>query len=419
MNRQKKVLFFFVLFLIFGTQFLPAEEVSRPIPRKTICLNMIVKNESEVIERCLGSLKHLIDYWVIFDTGSQDGTQEIIKRFMKEIPGELHQSSWVDFAHNRNEALAVAKNKADYVLWIDADEIFTFSPDFSLPSLDKDFYYITVRQVGAADIKRIGLINNHLDWKWKGVLHETLECPEAKTYGHLNGIMNVCNTAVGARSKIPQKEKYLQDAKILEVALKKEPTNSRYAFYLAQSYLIAEKYEQAEKFFKKRIAMESKDVEETYLAIYNLGMAQEKLNHLDEALENYFKAYQFRPNRAEPLFRAAIIYRKKGNYLLGYLLSKYALSIPYPTNDMCVEYMTYDYALLIEFANCALLLGRFPEGLQACNHLLANPRLPEEIKVHVISNHELAKRNVENGSFMAQIDSYQSDNTTRQNKVIN
>ena len=35
-----------------------------------ICLNMIVKNEAPVIERCLASVRPWVDYWVIVDTGS-------------------------------------------------------------------------------------------------------------------------------------------------------------------------------------------------------------------------------------------------------------------------------------------------------------------------------------------------------------
>jgi hypothetical protein len=41
-------------------------------------------------------------------TGSADGTQ----KFMKAVPGELHELSWVNFAHNRNQALSLAKEKA-------------------------------------------------------------------------------------------------------------------------------------------------------------------------------------------------------------------------------------------------------------------------------------------------------------------
>src|SRR5580700_9222733 len=135
---------------------------------------MIVKNESQVIEKCLSSVKPLIDYWVIVDTGSHDNTKKIIKKSLQGIPGELHERPWVGFAHNRNEALALAKNKGDYVLIIDADEVLQFSDDFSLPSLEKDCYFITVRQIGTADAKRNCLINNHLHWKWEGVLHEVI-----------------------------------------------------------------------------------------------------------------------------------------------------------------------------------------------------------------------------------------------------
>ena len=74
-----------------------------------ICLNMIVKNESRVIERCLRSAKPFIHSWAISDTGSTDGTQDIIRRVMADVPGELIERPWVDFAHNRNQALELAK----------------------------------------------------------------------------------------------------------------------------------------------------------------------------------------------------------------------------------------------------------------------------------------------------------------------
>src|SRR3990172_13007879 len=104
--------------------------------KPTLCLNMIVKNETKVIERCLKSVRPLIDYWVIVDTGSSDGTQQLIKAYLHDIPGELHERPWVNFEHNRNEALELAKNKGDYILTIDADEQFIYSENFSLPLLD-------------------------------------------------------------------------------------------------------------------------------------------------------------------------------------------------------------------------------------------------------------------------------------------
>ena len=66
---------------------------------KTLCLNMIVKNEMANLERCLGAVAPHIACWVIGDTGSTDGTQEFIKSFFAErgIPGELHELPFRQF----------------------------------------------------------------------------------------------------------------------------------------------------------------------------------------------------------------------------------------------------------------------------------------------------------------------------------
>ena len=79
----------------------------------SICLNMIVRNEAKVICRALDSVMELIDYWVICDTGSTDDTPAIIKSYFQErkIPGELHSQAWINFGHNRNEALKLARGK--------------------------------------------------------------------------------------------------------------------------------------------------------------------------------------------------------------------------------------------------------------------------------------------------------------------
>jgi glycosyltransferase involved in cell wall biosynthesis len=362
-------------------------------PSQKICLNMIVKDEREVIEKCLGSVKPFIQYWVIIDTGSTDGTQEVIRNIMKDIPGELHERPWLNFEHNRNEALEYAKNKGDYLLFIDADEYLSAEPGFSLPHLDKDYYDIVVTQIGAVTFLRPTLINTKLPWKWHGVLHESLDCSIARSSALLMGITNLCNTnAPSGRSKDPNK--YLKDAALLEEALKKDPNNSRYVFYLAQSYLAANKTDLALTHYEKRAAMTSYDHEQTFFTFYNIGTIHESKGDYERALTYLFKAYEFRPTRAEPLFHAAIIYRKMGNPFLGYLLSKHALSIPYP-QESCVEYMTYDYAILVEFANCALLTGRWQEGLDASNMLLSNPRLPEDISTRVLANCKLAQHQLE------------------------
>ena len=59
----------------------------------TICLNMIVKNESAIIADTLDNIiRHMpIDYWLIADTGSTDNTVEIITDFFAQrgITGKI------------------------------------------------------------------------------------------------------------------------------------------------------------------------------------------------------------------------------------------------------------------------------------------------------------------------------------------
>ena len=74
---------------------------------KTIGLCMIVKNEAHVIERCMESLKRLLDYVLIVDTGSDDGTPQVINNWLNvnNIPGEVIIEPWKNFAYNRTFAL--------------------------------------------------------------------------------------------------------------------------------------------------------------------------------------------------------------------------------------------------------------------------------------------------------------------------
>ncbi len=357
--------------------------------KKTICLNMIVKDESEVIEKCLNSVRPFIDYWVISDTGSMDGTQEIIQKCLAGIPGELHEHPWVDFAHNRNQALKAAKNKGDYLLFIDADEVLEYGNDFTLGNLDKDCYYINVQGSGVV-AKRKCLVNNQLDWTWKGVVHEDIESPQMATSCLLQGVVNRIDLCVGHRGKDP--DKHLKEALILEKALQDDPENTRYAYYLAQCYHNAKKYELALESYKRRIAMRGGDEQETFLALYDKGRLEELLGDSEAALQSFFQAYEYRPTRAEPLFEIAKIYRKKGRYLLAYLILKYALGIPCPESDVCIFQITYAYGMQVELANCLLLWGRFQEALKVCCQLLTNPYLPQDKKELVARNCEVARQ---------------------------
>lgn len=343
---------------------------------KTICLNMIVKDESKVITRCLETIKPLIDYWVIVDTGSTDGTQQIIKDFMKDIPGKLYERPWVDFAHNRNEALALAKNCGDFLLFIDADEQLIFSKDFVKPKLNKDAYNVLIHHDGS-QYTRKQLINNRLDWKWIGVLHEYLHCENTQSEETIKGVYNLYGFD-GCRSNDPNKFK--KDAAVLEKALLKEPNNARYVFYLAQSYRDAGENHLAIKYYTKRAEMGGWD-QEIFWSLYQIGLLQEHINEPESTItKSYLKAYQYRPSRKEPLHRLAHYHATQGNHILGYLLATHALSLPPSTDCLMVETWMDEYGLLMEKSLCAYYLGKYEESKTACDKILNTPNIPDNIR---------------------------------------
>ena len=98
-------------------QVLPEDDRKMPqrTDKKTICLNMIVKNEAAIIRDTLENIiAHVpLDYYVISDTGSDDNTADIIEQFFAEkgIQGEIHHDEWVNFAHNRNCASTTRTRK--------------------------------------------------------------------------------------------------------------------------------------------------------------------------------------------------------------------------------------------------------------------------------------------------------------------
>ena len=78
---------------------------------------MIVKNEQNVLARCLDSMADLMDEIIIVDTGSQDTTKEIAAKYTDKI----YDFAWIDdFAAARN--FAASKAQMDYIYTADADE---------------------------------------------------------------------------------------------------------------------------------------------------------------------------------------------------------------------------------------------------------------------------------------------------------
>ena len=83
-----------------------------------LALAMVVKNAAHGIVRTLSSVAPAIDNWAVIDTGSTDGTQDLVTRTLRGRPGRVASMPFEDFAATRNNALAVAELDADWVLML-------------------------------------------------------------------------------------------------------------------------------------------------------------------------------------------------------------------------------------------------------------------------------------------------------------
>ncbi|MFB7595987.1 glycosyltransferase [Streptomyces sp. NPDC056160] len=347
---------------------------------------MIVKNEAPVIRRCLESVRPLIDTWVIVDTGSTDGTQDVIREFYRDVPGELHERPWKGYDGSRTEAIELARPHADYLLFIDGDDAMRLEPGFRMPELTCDAYRVALHD-GPVVHWRPALVSTRLPWRYVGVLHEYLECDTAYTLATLEGA-GIRSLHGGARDREQSvREKFLRDAELLQQGLIKEPGNARYVFYLAQSWRDAEEPEKALAAYDRRAAMGGWAEEVFCARLYAARLAEQLRRPSAEVMDRYLRAYESRPSRAEGLGELARLCRVDGGrWPLAYAFARQAVRIPRPDDILFVEPGWYDWQALDELAVSAYWVGEYEEAKRCCERLLEEGRLPDEHQDRVRQN---------------------------------
>lgn len=362
--------------------------------KPTICLNMIVKNESQVIERCLETVMPWIDYWVISDTGSTDGTQEIIRDYFArhDIDGLLLENEWRDFAHNRNLALEQALGKTDYILIMDADDMLVTKNGFVPTDLDAGCYRMQLRH-GDLNYLNIKLVRGDLPWRWVGVLHECLECGKPYSSEDLLGDCYIKSTREGARSRNPQK--YQDDARVLAHAVIDEPDNARYRFYLAQSHRDYGNAEAAIEHYEKRVKMGGWE-EEVWYSLLQIALQKEQLGEPEpEVIQAFLTAYERRPQRAESLYHLARYLRERERYALAFVYALAAVNTPMTDDILFVTGSVYRWQARDELAVSAYWLGHYQQCRQLCDSLLSDPALPDNARVRIQENMQYATERLE------------------------
>ena len=335
-------------------------ELDIVLPR--ICLNMIVKNESRIIERLLKSVLPYIDTYLICDTGSTDNTKDIINRFfaVNNITGKIIDEPFRDFGYNRTVAMkACDEMEADYILLLDADMVFwsSVSPvqfrQCLVTESELDDRVNSFHILQGTDIfyyKNMRIVKNRAGFTYWGVTHEYVQCPILSQQAGLDKDIVFIKDIGDGGSKT---DKFLRDIRLLTKGLEDNPNNDRYTFYLANSLKDAGQTDNAIEMYKKRIEIGGW-IEEIWFSCYAIGKCYQSKGDMVQAIYWWLEAYNKYPCRIENIYQIVKHYRIQGNQNLAY--SFYALAdYERKTHTKWEEYLflergVYDFKLDYEMS---------------------------------------------------------------------
>jgi len=326
----------------------------------TICLCMIVKNEKERIEECLKHCIQWIDGWYIVDTGSTDGTQDMIKQYLKDKNGQLIQSEWIHFSYNRNEYLHSDFVKMfDYILIIDADELLHITNLDWKQKLTKDIYNVKICETSSQTHNWYPICMNTRilsNIEYQGVTHETIRHKNNDTLDTVQTHdIYILHNAKNNQSLMLKNTKVERDIALLTNELHKDNIDPiikfQYLYYLYVSYDSLNNYSLATKCYNQLISHAKDNVvvddEHLWYASYRYALSVMRLNINDEKwIHLMWNVYKLRPTRSEPLGCLMSYYNMIGDYENAKYVGDIAINIRLPINDVvCVS--NYEYDILI------------------------------------------------------------------------
>jgi tetratricopeptide (TPR) repeat protein len=324
--------------------------------KPTLCLNMIVKNESLIIKRLFDSVVSIIDSYCICDTGSTDNTIEIIEEYFKGkgIPGKIVKEPFKNFCYNRNFSLQACLGLSDYVILLDADMILeatnfdksllNLGDNFNILQGNDSFYYQNLRIV-----KNNGLYN------YVGVTHEYIDTPQnSRGISFDKNAIFIRDIGDGGSKS----DKFERDVRLLLDGIKEEPNNVRYYFYLANSYHDSGRFDEAINIYKKRIELGGWK-EEVWYSYYRIGLCYKNMNKFADALFYWLEGYNHYPERLEGIYEIIKHYRIESRHKLCmkfYNLAKEILdknenrdSYLFLHNAIYVEKIFYEYTIFAAY----------------------------------------------------------------------
>lgn len=284
-----------------------------------ICLAMIVANEKPVIERCLNSLENIIDQICISINEDKDGTQECIERWGRErnIPTTVWYDPWKGYGPNKTRNLLKIKEEIDteYIIFIDADEVFVTDPKNPLSYLTKeegkklkteldknnniDVFHMK-SHYGRYIYSRWQIVRNNQVWIWHLPYQEFLQGEKSNRRYNIDWIYNYVRHD-GHSSRHPDLE---NNIKILEKWVQDNPKSehlSRAYFYLGQAYYESSNNEKGIYYLEKRLEYEGW-YQEKYIANYYLANIYKRLEKTIERKKHLLKCVEIDNTRLEAYY---------------------------------------------------------------------------------------------------------------------
>ncbi len=389
-SLSNRAIFLFFLGLILFQSPLSALEQKKT----NIGLVLIVKDDQDVIERCLKSAESIIDWLCIFDAGSTDNTLDIIDHFAwkSSIPVKMHRLQKEDISNSRTIAVQTAQKllkelglalEHSYLLVLDPEMTLKIGSSFKKEALNADAYLLLER-VSALSyyIYQMHLLRASLPWDSIGHVHEYWSSKKPHKTEKLASI-RIENDIEGAKKEMKLKA----NLSFLTEAVKNQPSNLNDIFSLAQTYHALKQYHPAIQWYLARINLESGS-EEAWLSKYMLAECHEELDQWAEALFWYLEAYQSNPKRAESLRKIATHYRLKGKNELAYVFAKHGSRIPFPNDQTLFPAPPLKLYEFEEELSISSYYTRFKDdGFSACDAMiLTKENIPWHIKDQAYRN---------------------------------
>jgi tetratricopeptide (TPR) repeat protein len=354
-----------------------------------LALNFICKDESHIIEKMLSSVKGVADLIVATDTGSTDGTQDLIRNFGKEnnIPTYVFDRPFDDFEKSRNHSMQKLRDVVQELgwdankvhgFWIDCDETLVIDPKFDKNQFTNDLYMINT-YIGQMKYTRNTFFRVSLPFRWYGPVHEFIVCDKKDITSGLASGVHVDVKMEGNSWKGNISSKYKSHAFVLEKYLDENRQDPRWIFYLAQSYHDsasvqdnveenAERLRRSLKYYRERTQRLDGYAEEIYYAQYRIGTIMRVLEEpWNLTLQECLKAYAIDPLRGESIKTVIDYYLQVGEWNLAYLYTKFAKENfhgrnPYPQRLLFVDEGLYIWKFAESHAAACFYTGRRDEA---------------------------------------------------------